>query len=252
MFAPFPSLWIQPRSFRSTMALVFSLALFLLTDSHFSVADFPATIPPYIALFVYVLSSTTLEHVHNLLQRSTPRPRLVQAATLLGAGVLTIPFHLFGHKIALMPTFTELPLLALSAVPLLSGSLLFLAPRSSASVTPATPKQHFLITFPTTTIFALCSSLFFDRWSFLPLITFAPLLIGLSPSPPVPKKQQLTNKDSEPTSRLLRSYLNTIISNNESRKIFYFLLLNLCFMLVQMLYGVWTNSLGLISDGMCV
>lgn len=52
-----------------------------------------------------------------------------------------------------------------------------------------------------------------------------------------------------PTSRLIRSYLKTILSNPESRKIFYFLLLNMCYMLVQMLYGVWTNSLGLISDG---
>ncbi len=55
-----------------------------------------------------------------------------------------------------------------------------------------------------------------------------------------------------PTSRLIRSYLKTILSNPESRKIFYFLMLNMCYMLVQMLYGVWTNSLGLISDGMNV
>lgn len=52
-----------------------------------------------------------------------------------------------------------------------------------------------------------------------------------------------------PTARLLKSYLKTILSNPESRKIFYFLCLNMCYMLVQMLYGVWTNSLGLISDG---
>ncbi len=51
------------------------------------------------------------------------------------------------------------------------------------------------------------------------------------------------------TSRLIRSYLKTILSNAESRKIFYFLMLNMAYMLVQMLYGVWTNSLGLISDG---
>lgn len=52
-----------------------------------------------------------------------------------------------------------------------------------------------------------------------------------------------------PAARLIRSYLKTIVANPESRKIFYFLLLNMCYMLVQMLYGVWTNSLGLISDG---
>ena len=50
-------------------------------------------------------------------------------------------------------------------------------------------------------------------------------------------------------SKLVRFYLHSILSDTESRKIFYFLALNLCFMLVQMLYGVWTNSLGLISDG---
>ena len=47
----------------------------------------------------------------------------------------------------------------------------------------------------------------------------------------------------------MRAYLKDILSNPESRKIFYFLMLNMCYMLVQMLYGVWTNSLGLISDG---
>ena len=52
------------------------------------------------------------------------------------------------------------------------------------------------------------------------------------------------------TSRLARAYLKDILSNPESRKIFYFLMLNMGYMMVQMLYGIWTNSLGLISDGM--
>lgn len=50
-------------------------------------------------------------------------------------------------------------------------------------------------------------------------------------------------------SRLARAYLKTILSNPESRKIFYFLMLNLSYMGVQVVYGVITNSLGLISDG---
>ena len=50
-------------------------------------------------------------------------------------------------------------------------------------------------------------------------------------------------------SLVLRSHLKTIMDNAESRKIFYFLMLNISFMFVQMLYGIWTNSLGLISDG---
>lgn len=51
------------------------------------------------------------------------------------------------------------------------------------------------------------------------------------------------------STRVIKAYLKSILSNPESRKIFYFLMLNMCYMLVQMLYGVWTNSLGLISDG---
>ncbi|KAK9765035.1 hypothetical protein K7432_006950 [Basidiobolus ranarum] len=44
------------------------------------------------------------------------------------------------------------------------------------------------------------------------------------------------------------SYIRIILENQDSRQIFYFLLLNLSYMFVQMIYGVWTNSLGLISD----
>jgi solute carrier family 30 (zinc transporter), member 5/7 len=42
--------------------------------------------------------------------------------------------------------------------------------------------------------------------------------------------------------------LKTILENQESKKIFGFLVLNLAFMFVQMIWGIWTNSLGLISD----
>ena len=55
-----------------------------------------------------------------------------------------------------------------------------------------------------------------------------------------------------PITQVARAHLNTIMSNPESRRIFYFLVLNLAYMMIQMLYGIWTNSLGLISDGMWV
>lgn len=47
---------------------------------------------------------------------------------------------------------------------------------------------------------------------------------------------------------MLRSVLKDILRSPESSKIFYFLLLNLAYMFIQLLWGVWTNSLGLISD----
>ncbi|KAJ2171545.1 putative zinc transporter msc2, partial [Coemansia sp. RSA 551] len=43
-------------------------------------------------------------------------------------------------------------------------------------------------------------------------------------------------------------FVREILSDSESRSIFMFLLLNLSYMVVQIVYGYTTNSLGLISD----
>ncbi|XP_050737448.1 zinc transporter 5-like isoform X3 [Eriocheir sinensis] len=48
---------------------------------------------------------------------------------------------------------------------------------------------------------------------------------------------------------LFTSTLKLILANRNSRTIFYFLCVNLCFTFVEFAYGMWTNSLGLISDG---
>ncbi|KAI8991507.1 Metallo-dependent phosphatase-like protein [Mycotypha africana] len=65
----------------------------------------------------------------------------------------------------------------------------------------------------------------------------------------------LSGKVRKPTSgkristlRIVKQSLEIILSNQDSKQIFYFLLLNLSYMFVQLAYGVWTNSLGLISD----
>lgn len=47
---------------------------------------------------------------------------------------------------------------------------------------------------------------------------------------------------------LLTSVVRLILSDTDSRNLFFFLLLNLTFGFVELIYGVWTNSLGLISD----
>lgn len=46
----------------------------------------------------------------------------------------------------------------------------------------------------------------------------------------------------------LKSTVGVILAQPDSRKIFQFLCLNLVFMVVQLIWGTWTNSLGLISD----
>jgi solute carrier family 30 (zinc transporter), member 5/7 len=58
---------------------------------------------------------------------------------------------------------------------------------------------------------------------------------------------------SKPTDFLLHttesySLMHGILADNDSRKIFYFMCLNLAFMVVQSTYGYLTGSLGLISD----
>ncbi|OCF31149.1 hypothetical protein I316_07116 [Kwoniella heveanensis BCC8398] len=67
-----------------------------------------------------------------------------------------------------------------------------------------------------------------------------------------PNKSLSTSKASWSFMSLLparwRPHLQTILNTPTSSKIFYFLLLNLAYMFVQMVYGVFTNSLGLISD----
>ncbi|XP_065059962.1 proton-coupled zinc antiporter SLC30A5-like isoform X2 [Rhopilema esculentum] len=46
-----------------------------------------------------------------------------------------------------------------------------------------------------------------------------------------------------------RNFLRQILEAPDSRNIFFYLCLNLMFTGVELVYGVWTNSLGLISDG---
>lgn len=46
----------------------------------------------------------------------------------------------------------------------------------------------------------------------------------------------------------LRRMVQAILQNSDSRRIFWFLVLNLSYMGIQLVWGVWTNSLGLISD----
>src|SRR4051812_45069990 len=46
----------------------------------------------------------------------------------------------------------------------------------------------------------------------------------------------------------LASQIRLILSDPNSRNLLFFLLLNFSFAFVELFYGVWTNSLGLISD----
>ncbi len=164
------------------------------------------------------------------------------------------------------PPTPVLPLISLACLPVIGYSLLFLTPLTMQSMSQLAFKpQHFRLTFPTlvASSYILGTIAFRQTPTWADLVIASLLYVGMSPSRSISKEFYITsvsgmypeNIDAitavprTPTSRLVRSYLKTILSNPESRKIFYFLMLNLCYMLVQMLYGIWTNSLGLISDG---
>lgn len=57
------------------------------------------------------------------------------------------------------------------------------------------------------------------------------------------------HKTSQSILLIVGKSLKQILDEPDSRKIFYFLCLNLAFTFVELIYGIWTNSLGLISDG---
>uniref|UniRef100_A0ACB8F377 Uncharacterized protein n=1 Tax=Sphaerodactylus townsendi TaxID=933632 RepID=A0ACB8F377_9SAUR len=48
--------------------------------------------------------------------------------------------------------------------------------------------------------------------------------------------------------RKVSGWFRSILSDKTSRNLFFFLCLNLSFAFVELLYGIWSNSLGLISD----
>jgi Cation efflux family len=145
------------------------------------------------------------------------------------------------------PTTPVLPLSSLAALPLLSYTLLFLSPNTSRSHNNVSySPRSFMVSYPSAFVFAcIIGIVAFGLYpSFTDIAVGGLLFYGMYPV----SLSSLTVPTRTPTARLIRSYIKTILSNPESRKIFYFLMLNLSYMGVQMLYGVWTNSLGLISD----
>ncbi|XP_033634104.1 zinc transporter 5-like [Asterias rubens] len=57
------------------------------------------------------------------------------------------------------------------------------------------------------------------------------------------------HRTSQSVVTISKNILRQILEEYDSRQIFYYLCINLVFTFVELIYGVWTNSLGLISDG---
>ncbi|WVN87200.1 uncharacterized protein L203_102377 [Cryptococcus depauperatus CBS 7841] len=134
-------------------------------------------------------------------------------------------------------------------------------PSSSGSLhlKTLTDRITFLLAIPLLQIFA-----FHPFPSYADMLLLIPLTLASVWASLAPKAQaemtswyfpSQTISTSRPSWSLLsflparwRPHLQTIITTPTSSRIFYFLLLNLGYMGIQMAYGVFTNSLGLISD----
>jgi solute carrier family 30 (zinc transporter), member 5/7 len=240
---------MRTHSIHSTLFFLLAITAAALTDANFSTVDLYTTLKAYTGLVIHgalqVVSSYTLLHLSN----SFETPLVSRALTIIAAATCAIPIHLLGRTIGLLPPYPYVPFLALTPLPLLSFVLLHYHPAVSASSTTYPPQSTFKLFFIPTATFACLLSPLFSRQLSLSDIPLAILFYFVLRPPQSRTITTGTKSASEPILRLLQGYLNAVLSNSESRKIFYFLVINLAYMLVQMLYGVWTNSLGLISDG---
>ncbi|KAK1215490.1 putative zinc transporter msc2 [Marasmius sp. AFHP31] len=252
IFVQFSSAWIgtilnttQSNS-RKSLIVLFAMALSLVSDAGFSIHNLGSAAPGYVAIIVHGLSSVVLDHSYGVLSPALGVNAAVAASTL-GASAFALPFYLFRSFMLGFPSEPVLPLLSLASIPFISYSLLFLSPIALRSLKEVSPtSRHVVISYP----MSVCLAAGFGPLAFSHMPSWTDIVVatvlysGMYPT----GQEAYVASPRTPTSRLLRGYLKTILSNPESRRIFYFLMLNMAYMLVQMLYGVWTNSLGLISD----
>ncbi|CAE7224629.1 unnamed protein product, partial [Rhizoctonia solani] len=230
--------WIQsivsPSSTRAIIATSLALGLSVLSDAGWAVHQLHTPAPAYGFLLLNALVTWGYEHT---IHASSPGigGQSAAGASLIGALVCAVPGHFIAVGLGAVHPTPIVPLPSLLAILVLAAGF-FLAP----GINPETTTRA---TLPLLIAFFIGPILFRSGLGWMDFIVAGLLSYGASHT------QARTHTKTQPTSRLLKSYLKTILQNPESRKIFYFLVLNMCYMLVQMLYGIWTNSLGLISDG---
>ncbi|KAF8519674.1 cation efflux family-domain-containing protein [Gautieria morchelliformis] len=235
---------MNPAATRRFIVTLMALVLCILSSTSFSLHEFSRAFPSYFALLLYALSTNALEttwrHMEPVLGKG-----LAYSATMGGAFILSLFLYALGRSTSLV---SEAPILSLSAflpIPFIAASLLYASPHTSRAVrNMAPPSYSFLLSFSSTAAFAMVFGYlaFHQPFSLVDVVVASLLVYGS-----IIDETGMAVK-TPGISRLARAYLKTILSNPESRKIFYFLMLNLSYMGVQVVYGVITNSLGLISD----
>lgn len=247
----FSLLWfrhlLSPASLLQTCVIVLALFVAAISDASLSSESFRQVLPAYGALLLEAVASGALDHTQSVLLPSLGEP-LTLALSTCGAFVFSLPLYMLRHVMIDVPSASHaVSFGTLAVLAFLAYTLLFQAPKASRLFqSPTLPPQYVIGSYIASLLTSVALGiLVYGKYPRLTdLIVGSLLLYGVYP-------RLITSVSVSPyasSSRLVRSYLKTILSNPESRKIFYFLVLNMCYMLVQMVYGVWTNSLGLISD----
>ncbi|KAG8983724.1 putative zinc transporter msc2, partial [Tulasnella sp. 427] len=254
---PMPQ-WRVPPSLHilSTVLIASSFVLSWLLDEIAPSAFQYSALLTYGSIVTYVASSHFL-HRQQASLIPVVGEWITLWATISGAAAITIPVELLSHVLGRQSQHPSLPWATLApTLPLLAFTgihVFYLINRALTSGTISAthanlpPPRYLIPTFAS----AFLSAVFISKlgfaigssWTDLAVSTL--LYIGCMKGIPsgaidVPTRTGAT--------RTLRTYLKVIMENEESRKIFYFLMVNLAYMVIQLLWGFWTNSLGLVSD----
>ncbi|KAH9036312.1 cation efflux protein [Lactarius pseudohatsudake] len=223
--------------------IVLGLVISFVSDTSYTINDVRETLPGYLALLLHILSTGAFEH-----SRSSLVPvigsKYISVCCTVGAAAVSLIAYATRELLTNVPPSPAVSLFSLLAIPLVAYSSHH--GRSSFDAPVATTPQYYMLSSAS----AFIATIAFGSMWFSRLPTTTEILMGIFLSyGGYPKRVQVPEGLAHvPTTQVARAHLNTIMSNPESRRIFYFLMLNLTYMMVQMLYGIWTNSLGLISD----
>ncbi|KAI0305962.1 cation efflux family-domain-containing protein [Multifurca ochricompacta] len=247
LFSHFSLAWAKTLSSATLTVRFAPIALGLIisfaSDAGYSIRGVRETLPGYLALLLHVLSIGAFEHLRSLLVPSMGSKHASVCSTV-GAAAFSLIAYAAREVLTNVPPSPVVSLFSLLAIPLAAYSTQY--GRNSFEGPITTAPQYYLLSSGS----ALMATISFGFMWFSRLPTTTEILMGIFLSyGGYPRKLQVSDGLPQvPATQLARSHLNTIMSNSESRRIFYFLMLNLSYMMIQMLYGIWTNSLGLISD----
>ncbi|KAI9511526.1 hypothetical protein F5148DRAFT_993579, partial [Russula earlei] len=244
LFTHFSSVWAQTLS-SATLVSTITLQPRVAAPPPPPRLSSDVTLPGYLALLLHILSTGASEHFRSVLV-SNVGAKYVSVCCTVGAATFGLVVYAAKEFFTSGPPSPAISLFSLLVIP---PAAYFTRYSRSSFEAPVITTPYYNLLSSTS---ALLATITFGYTWFSRLPTTTEILMGILLS--YGQSHSATANDLKPgpvqvdIRKIARSHLKTIMANPESRRIFYFLVLNLSYMMVQMLYGIWTNSLGLISD----